>query len=229
MNITKAQILESKLYLTNRIRKRKPLLEELLGEDRIGFECQRRNLGELQEVGVERRRIDHDLHARRHSILSLSLIQELPNQGKLYGESAIGRRGDWIWRFKCGLGRNPRSPWELEDRWLEREKIRESFFFFFFFFVRERERDGIGRSDKWKWERKMRKIGKILFKWKPEFVRNWLNNNSHVAMCCGRRAVGKTRSPITCTVFLFFLFLLLNWKGTCSYNLKVQWFQASSS
>lgn len=152
MNITKAQILESKLYLTNRIRKRKPLLEELLGEDRIGFECQRRNLGELQEVGVERRRIDHDLHARRHSILSLSLIQELPNQGKLYGESAIGRRGDWIWRFKCGLGRNPRSPWELEDRWLEREKIRESFSFSFFS-LSERERDGIGRSDKWKWER----------------------------------------------------------------------------
>lgn len=150
--MTKAQILESKLYLTNRIRKRKPLLEELLGEDRIGFECQRRNLGELQEVGVERRRIDHDLHARRHSIFSLSLIQELPNRGKPYGES-VGRRGNWTQRFKCGLGRNPRSPWELEDRWLERENMRESFFFFFFFFVREKERDGIGRRDKWKCER----------------------------------------------------------------------------
>ena len=143
------------------------------------------------------------------------------SQGKPYRESAIGRRGNWIWRFKCGLGRNPRSPWELEDQWLEREKIREGFFFLCHRErerERERERDGIGQSDKWKWERE---------KWE-KLERFCLNENlnlweigwtiTHTWPCAvGGGVVGKTRSPITCSdhvhCFSFSFFFSFCWIG----------------
>lgn len=146
-------------YLPIRVGKREPLLEELLYEGRIRFEGQRRYLLELHEFGVERRRIDHDLHAHQNRTPCLSLIHNCQIRKTL---QRIEARRSSISRFNAGLdfwgGRKREKPQilvELEALWLERgkkgEKVGESF------------------CQRWmRLKKKMREIRKMT----PEIVRN---------------------------------------------------------
>lgn len=88
-------------YLPIRVGKREPLLEELLDEGRIRFEGQRRYLLELHEFGVERRRIDHDLHAHQNRTPCLSLIHNCQIRKTL---QRIEARRSSISRFNAGFG-----------------------------------------------------------------------------------------------------------------------------
>lgn len=93
-------------YQAITVRKRKPMLEEILDETGIGFEGQRRDLGELQQVGVERRRIADDFHTHRWNTYTdhqtLDLQSESSNRERLLQWPPLQ-----LWKWE--RARNPRS------------------------------------------------------------------------------------------------------------------------